>query len=60
MLQNGETVAYGLVWVPRYFDIENKLSTLDLNGLSLEKGPDAIKGLVKPTYFRLNEFTWIF
>jgi hypothetical protein len=41
MLQNGETVAYGLVWVPKYFDIEKKLREQDLNGFSFEKEPGA-------------------
>jgi len=33
---------------------------LSLRGLSYERVPDEINGLERPTYFRLNEFTWPF
>ena len=67
MLENGEAVGYGLIWVPRYYKFEEKMNEMKNNtqlnimhGLSFEKGPDDIKNLNKPTYFRLNEFTWVF
>ena len=66
MLKQSESgvISQGLVWVPKSFDFETKIRQVidqeGLNGLTFEKGPDEVPGLTKPTYYRTNDFTFVF
>lgn len=54
----------GLAWAPKAYDFETQVNQLindkNLTGLSVIKGPDHIDGLDKPTYFKLNAFTYAY
>ena len=61
---SNEAISMGLVWSPKYFNFGAKMDAIvvekGLTGLSYEKGPDYIKGLEKPSLFRVNDFTFAF
>jgi hypothetical protein len=55
----------GLLWSPTFFNFGEKIEEIissekGISGLTYEKGPDYIKGLTKPTLFRINDFTFAF
>lgn len=60
MLQQGSMVSHGLVWVPKHVNFEQILMDYDLRGLSYEKAAEEDIKIERPTYFRLNDFTWPF
>ena len=60
MLQAGEMVSHGLVWVPRYSNFDKVLEDYGMRGLSYEKAEEQDIKIERPTCFRLNDFTWPF
>ena len=64
MLKQNNSIFTGLVYVPKYAnfqkEIENLVQQGSLNGLTIEKAPDNIEGMTKPTLFKCNDFLWPF
>lgn len=57
-------VMEGVCWVPDYIDFGKEMQEIrdktGSQGLTFDKGPDEIAGLVKPTLFQHNAFTEAF
>jgi V-type H+-transporting ATPase subunit a len=64
MMKQSGSVFQGLVWCPKSFGFGNMIADIinnqGLQGLNVQKGPDELPGLTKPTLFKTNEFTAVF